>query len=153
MKSSDIELDARPIASRARWVLNRPAFAALLSSLDPDEARAAEKYERLRQKLIIFFSSRRGPEPEESADDTLDRVSRRIDEGEPVRDVSHFAYGVARLVLSESLRRVRRHRRLLKDLAASIAPLRWTRFLDVPLGWRRSASAAARTACLRRIGA
>ena len=125
LKPSDIELDDRPIAPRARWVLNRSAFAALLSSLDPDEVRGAEKYERLRQRLIIFFSSRRAPDPEESADDTLDRVRRRIDEGEPVRDVTQFAYGVARLVLSESLKRVRRRRRLLTALATSVAPPRW----------------------------
>lgn len=125
LKASDFETAARPVARRPRWVLNRPAFEGLLSSLDADEGRAAQEYERLRERLIIFFAGRRGPEPEESADETLDRVSRRIDEGEPIRDVTRFAYGVARLVLSESFKRVRRRRRLLTDMAFSSAPGRW----------------------------
>jgi DNA-directed RNA polymerase specialized sigma24 family protein len=90
-----------------------------LSSLDADEERAAEHYERLRQRLIIFFSGRRCPDPEVSADETLDRISRRIDEGEQIRDVTRFAYGVARLVLSETFKSVRRRRQLLMDLATS----------------------------------
>jgi DNA-directed RNA polymerase specialized sigma24 family protein len=125
LKSSEHEAGARSAARRPRWVLNRGAFEGLLSSLHPDEEHAAREYERLRERLILFFSGRRCAEPEESADETLDRLSRRIDEGEPIRDVTRFAYGVARLVLSESYRRVRRRRRLLTDMALSNAPTRW----------------------------
>ena len=125
LKTSELEADTRPVARRPRWVLNRDAFAGLLSSLDADEGRAAQQYERLRQRLIIFFAGRRCPDPEDSADETLDRISRRIDEGEPIRDVTRFAYGVARLVLSELFKRLRRRQRLLTGLATSSAPARW----------------------------
>jgi hypothetical protein len=121
VKPSAVECDARPGSHGSRWVLNRPAFERLLSSLDADEERAAHQYERLRQRLIIFFSGRRCPDPEVSADETLDRVSRRIEEGEQIRDVTRFAYGVARLVASETFRAVRRRHRLLVGLAESSA--------------------------------
>jgi DNA-directed RNA polymerase specialized sigma24 family protein len=42
--------------------------------------------------------------------------------------VGRFAYGVARLVLSESFKRVRRRRRLLTGLATSSIPARWDDF-------------------------
>jgi DNA-directed RNA polymerase specialized sigma24 family protein len=118
LKRSRGEPDA-PSAGRRRWRLNRPALTGLLSSLDADEARAAQHYERLREKLILFFSGRRSPEAEDSADETLDRISRRIEEGEQIRDVTRFAYAVARLVLSESFKRVRRRGDLLARLAST----------------------------------
>lgn len=121
MKPFAVKPDGCPGARRTRWVLNRPAFAGLLSLLDGDEERAAEQYERLRQRLIIYFSGRRCPEPEASADETLDRISRRIERGEEVRDVTRFAYGVARLVLSETFKSARRRRQILTDLATASA--------------------------------
>jgi DNA-directed RNA polymerase specialized sigma24 family protein len=118
LKPSTTELDA-PSGGRRRWLLNRAALEGLLSALDTDVARAAQQYERLRERLIIYFSGRRCPDPEDSADDTLDRISRRIDEGEQIRDVTRFAYAVARLVLSESFKRVRRRGDVLARLATS----------------------------------
>jgi DNA-directed RNA polymerase specialized sigma24 family protein len=125
LKYPDVETEARPAGPRPRWVLNRGALEGLLSALHEDQTRAAQEYERLRRRLIVFFSGRRGPEPEESADETLDRLSRRIDEGEPIADVTRYAYGVARLVLSESFKRARRRGRLLTDMALSSVPARW----------------------------
>jgi DNA-directed RNA polymerase specialized sigma24 family protein len=118
----------RPVARSVG--LSREAFQGLLSLLGEDEEHAAQEYERLRQKLIIFFSGRGCPEPEESTDVTIDRLSRRIDEGEQIRNVRGFAYGVARLVLSESLRRRRRRRRALDYLASAGAPSPWGGFTE-----------------------
>lgn len=95
---------------RPQWVLSGAAFQRLLSSLHADRDRAGQQYEELRHKLIVFFAGRACPEAEDRADETLDRLSRRLQEGEPVRDVGRFAHGVARLVLTESLRRERRRR-------------------------------------------
>jgi DNA-directed RNA polymerase specialized sigma24 family protein len=119
----DVGREPSPAGRRPRWVLSRDAFAGLLASLDLDPDRAAERYEDLRHKLIVFFAGRARRDPEDQADETLDRLSRRIDEGEPVRDVGRFAYGVARLVLSESFRRDRRRRRaLLSGMFGGPAP-------------------------------
>jgi len=102
-------------------MMTRAALTGLLSSLGPDEARAGQEYERLRERLIVFFAGRRCPEPEDSADETIDRVARRIDEGEDIGDVMRFAYGVARLVSVESLNRQHRRHRLLTTFARSHA--------------------------------
>jgi DNA-directed RNA polymerase specialized sigma24 family protein len=123
LKSPDAPAGSRPVARSMG--LSREAFQGLLSLLGEDEEQAAQEYERLRERLIVFFSCRGCPEPEERADDTIDRLSRRIDEGERIRDVRRFAYGVARLVLSESLKRRWRHRRALGYLATISAPPPW----------------------------
>jgi DNA-directed RNA polymerase specialized sigma24 family protein len=100
-------------------VPSREAFQHLLSRLDSDPLQAGEKYEGLRRRLITFFLARRGRSAEESADETLDRLGRRLAEGERIHDVARFAYGVARHVHSEDLRRIRRRRRVLQALAGS----------------------------------
>jgi DNA-directed RNA polymerase specialized sigma24 family protein len=105
-----------------RWVLSGEAFQALLSSLDPDPARAGEEYESLRQRLVVFFLGRGGLDAEASADETLDRLSRRIFEGAPIDDVRRFAHGVARRVHSEALRRQRCQRRVQQELARTVSP-------------------------------
>ncbi|PYQ55327.1 MAG: hypothetical protein DMF78_02435 [Acidobacteria bacterium] len=105
---------------RVRWALTRRALDGLLRALDPDEHRAADRYERLRHGLIVFFLGHGVVDAEARADETLDRVSRRIDEGTPIRDLGRFAYGVARLVCSESLRRDRRQRAAVRALPAPL---------------------------------
>lgn len=110
-------------AGRRRWVLSQEAFWTLLSSLDPDLLRAGERYEALRRKLIIFFLGRGGRDPEDSADETLDRLSRRLAEGERIHDLGRFAHGVARRVHGEDLRRQRRDRLARAELAGSRASL------------------------------
>src|SRR6185436_5239606 len=55
LKSSATKPDT-PNRGRRRWLLHRPALEGLLSALDTDVARAAQQYERLRERLIIYFS-------------------------------------------------------------------------------------------------
>jgi DNA-directed RNA polymerase specialized sigma24 family protein len=109
---------------RAHWALSRQAFERLLATLDGDPDRAADRYEELRSKLIVFFSARGCSAAEDQADVALDRVSRRLDDGTEVRDVGRFAYGVARLVLAEWVRRDRRHRHALRGIVGGHAAAR-----------------------------
>lgn len=85
--------------------LTAAAFASLLSRLDPDAERAGLAYEDLRRALTSFFAWRGAATPEECADETLDRLAARLDEGVQVEDLGRFARGVARLVLLEHWRR------------------------------------------------
>jgi DNA-directed RNA polymerase specialized sigma24 family protein len=85
--------------------LSAGALARLLDRLGPDRERAAAAYENLQQTLVKFFDWRGARSPEECADETLDRLARRLDEGSPVDDVKSFALGIARLVLLEHWRR------------------------------------------------
>jgi DNA-directed RNA polymerase specialized sigma24 family protein len=84
-------------------------LASLLAILDPDRERAAEKYEAIRRGLRGFFAWRGSVFPDELADETIDRVQRRLAGGATIRvqDPSLYFYGVARNVLRESWARGR----------------------------------------------
>src|SRR5215471_11845056 len=89
-----------------KWSLSREEFEEFLACLDPDRERAGQKYEQIRRALITFFRCRGSMSPEESADETIDRVIRRMsDTG--IEDMMSFTRGVARHVLAESHRSVR----------------------------------------------
>jgi DNA-directed RNA polymerase specialized sigma24 family protein len=96
------ELD-RPAARKKDWVLTQDAFDTLLARLDPDPQRAGYEYENIRRRLITFFECRGSAIPEELADETINRVARRIIEGTDIRasNPAGYFYGVARNVLSE----------------------------------------------------
>jgi DNA-directed RNA polymerase specialized sigma24 family protein len=78
-------------------------LARLLARLHPDVDQAAQEYERLRRALIKFFDWRGAPAPEECADDTIDRLARKL-EDTVVDDVRGYAHGIAHLVLLERRR-------------------------------------------------
>ena len=80
-------------------------FTRLLTRLDRDADRAGAAYERLRRALEKFFDWNGAWPPEEYADETLDRLARRIDDDVEILDVRNYAHGIARLVLLESRRR------------------------------------------------
>jgi len=84
--------------------LTSQAFVRLLERLGDDEEQAAQKYEDLRHTLIRSFEWRGAPFPEEHADETFNRLARKLDEGVEIRNVSEYAYSVARLVWLEALK-------------------------------------------------
>lgn len=85
------------------WVLTQAALKSLLACLDPDQERAGQKYEAIRRALITFFECRRSLSPEDHADETINRVARRLSEGKEiyVENPASYFYGVARNVLKE----------------------------------------------------
>jgi len=84
-----------------RWSLTAPALERLLRRLDGEPEAAAREYDAVRHKLIRFFERRGVAGPEVLADETIDRVARRLDEGERVDHLGAYFYGVARLVALE----------------------------------------------------
>jgi DNA-directed RNA polymerase specialized sigma24 family protein len=86
---------------RAQWELTAPALAKLLASLTPDPEQAGARYEAVRLTLVKFFDWQGAALAEDLADETLNRVARKLEEGETLRDVPTFCHGVARLVLLE----------------------------------------------------
>jgi RNA polymerase sigma factor (sigma-70 family) len=105
------------------WVLTERALAKLLLFFDPDRDRAAEKYEALRKRLVAIFRWRRCLSPEKLADETFDRVSRRLDEGAQIRtdEPVAYLYGVARNVLKEYWTR-QQEERTARQAHASLRP-------------------------------
>lgn len=92
------------LSSKPSWNLTAESFAKLLACLDPNPEKAGEKYEAIRQTLVKFFDWRGAHFPEECADETLNRVTRKIDEGEVIQDVTTYCHGIARLVFLETLK-------------------------------------------------
>jgi DNA-directed RNA polymerase specialized sigma24 family protein len=82
-------------------------FDSLLAWLDPSQERAGVKYEEIRQGLVRIFVCRGCANPEDLADETIDRVAQRMEEltnnyvGEPAR----YLYGIAMRVYQEEFRR------------------------------------------------
>jgi DNA-directed RNA polymerase specialized sigma24 family protein len=97
--------------------LTERGLSALLALLDPDPARAASRYEAQRVRLVRFFAWKGVGTPEECADETIDRVARRLAEGETIQSSEpvRYFYGVARNVLREHWARMEReeHHRAL----------------------------------------
>ncbi len=95
--------------------LTREGFDALLAQLDPDRERAGEIYENTRRKLVRLFEWRGCDGPEDLADETINRVARRMAEGVELKSDDSYGYfcGVAHLVYKETLRRASREFRAL----------------------------------------
>lgn len=92
----------------------REALEKLLALLDPDPARAARQFSRLRRQLVRMFEWRRARFPEDLADETISRVGRRLAQGVEIRaeDPNRYFFGVAHMVFKEVLRENRRESRL-----------------------------------------
>jgi DNA-directed RNA polymerase specialized sigma24 family protein len=86
------------------WEMTPSAFGKLLACLHSEPERAGEEYERIRQKLIIYFEGRRCSPSDEYADEVINRVARRLDEGEEIRELGRYVFGVARLLRLEIVR-------------------------------------------------
>ena len=101
------------VSPKGEWVLTQAAFDGFLTMLDSDRDKAGEKYEYIRLKLLKYFQWCGSDVPDIDADETINRVTRRIDEGEDVYNLTGYIYGVAKLVHAESLKR--RNRRCTLD--------------------------------------
>ena len=90
-------------SSKKEWVLTQNAFDQLLTLLDSDREQAADRYEDLRQMLITFFEFRGSLHPEEQADETINRVARRMSEGQQINasSIETYAYAIARNIWRE----------------------------------------------------
>jgi DNA-directed RNA polymerase specialized sigma24 family protein len=89
------------------WVLSQSAFRQLLDWLDEGVNSDGRRYLEIRRRLVLYFDRKNCLTPDELADETLNRVARRIEEeGAISTDTpAHYCYIVARFVLLEDLRR------------------------------------------------
>ena len=92
-----------------------PPFPTLMQRLAADGTPAATIYEELRRRLIVYFRLHLPAEAEALADQVFDRMARKLQEGTEVRDVAHYAFGVARLVCLEARAREQRWREASAD--------------------------------------
>lgn len=100
----------------SNWVPTREAWDKFLLLLDVDIEVAAEKYEDIRRRLILYFECRKRLEAEDLADETITRVIRRNYEGVHIDEVMRYCYGVARIVLLEDFGVTQRNDSVQKEL-------------------------------------
>jgi DNA-directed RNA polymerase specialized sigma24 family protein len=104
--------------------LTPESLEALLAFLDPeDRDRAGTRYETIRRRLVRLFEWRGFGNAEDLADETMDRVARRIHEGvTPTSDPYAYFCGVAQFLSKEVARRAARERAALEQDALLSAP-------------------------------
>ena len=107
-----------PKTSR-KWTLTSEAFDNLLAAFDLDRDSAGKKYLAVRANLIRFFEWRGCPFPEDHADETFNRVARKIEAGEDIRSPSSYVMGVARLLVLEIIKSHSRQREALDEYQKS----------------------------------
>lgn len=104
---------------RQKWTLTQEAFDRLLLALGGDGDGGGEKYLEIRGNLIRFFEWRGCPFPEDHADETINRMAKRIAEGEEILNPAGYAMGVARLLVLEILKRRQREQTALNEMAVN----------------------------------
>ena len=97
-------------------IITKDSFDALLEWLDPDRELAAQRYEVIRTGLIKIFVSHGLADAEHYADQTVDRVIKRLPEirANYVNDPIRYFHGVARNIIREAIRR--------KEIAFDVLP-------------------------------
>jgi DNA-directed RNA polymerase specialized sigma24 family protein len=95
-----------PPEKKKAWTLDQDAFDRMLAWLDSDRNQAGRRYESIRLRLIKIFACRGCKEPEDLADETINRVARKIHEisEDYAGDPAHYFYGVAIKVHLEYVR-------------------------------------------------
>jgi DNA-directed RNA polymerase specialized sigma24 family protein len=91
-------------AVRQRWILTQEAFDKLLLSFGDDRNSGGQKYLEIRSNLTRFFEWRGCPFPEDHADETINRIAKRVWEGEQIQNPAGYAMGVARLLVLEIMK-------------------------------------------------
>jgi DNA-directed RNA polymerase specialized sigma24 family protein len=85
------------------WVLNPRAFRQFLDWLDEGVDSGGERYLEMRRRLARYFDRRNCHTPDDLADETLNRVARKLEENGEITGVSpaHYCYIVAKFVFLE----------------------------------------------------
>jgi DNA-directed RNA polymerase specialized sigma24 family protein len=89
------------------WSVTPSAFRRLLEWLDGEGLDSGgQKYLEMRQRLVAYFDRKNCLSPDELADETLNRVSRRLEEEGAIESDSpaKYCYITARFVFMEYLR-------------------------------------------------
>lgn len=91
---------------KKEWTLSPSAFKRFLAWLDEGADSEGQKYLEIRERLVSFFDRKNCLRPEDLADETLNRVTRRLEEEGNIESETpaKYCYIVAKFVFMESLR-------------------------------------------------
>jgi len=104
---------------RQKWTLTPESFDKLLIAFGGDRESGGEKYLEIRNNLTRFFEWRGCSFPEDHADETINRIAKKVDEGETILNPSGYAMGVARLLLLEIIKSRQREQSALNEMGAA----------------------------------
>ena len=92
---------------KQEWVLNSEAFQRFLDWLDAGDGSPGERYLEMRRRLVDYFERKRCVGSDDLADETLNRVARRLEEEGSIEGSgpAQYCYIVAKYVFLEYLRR------------------------------------------------
>jgi hypothetical protein len=93
--------------SEEKWILTKDALDKLLERFSPDREEAGRQFEVMRIKLIRYFEWQSSPSPDVETDTTMNRVARKIEEGETIFNLPGYFRKVAHLVFLEAVKRER----------------------------------------------
>src|SRR5947207_2231102 len=91
---------------RKEWQLTQPVFRRLLRWLDQGPGSEGQQYLEMRRRLVAYFDRKNCSAPDDLADETLNRVARRLEEEGHLEaeTPARYCYIVARFVFMEYLR-------------------------------------------------
>ena len=104
------------VTHRQKWALTQEAFDKLLLALGGDRDSGSQKYLEIRTNLTRFFEWRGCSFPEDHADETINRMAKKVAEGEEILNPSGYAMGVARLLLLEIFKSQQREQSALNEI-------------------------------------
>lgn len=97
----------RKTEQKKDWILTPSAFRRLLEWLDEGADSGGERYLEMRRRLVAYFDRKNCLTPDDLADETLNRVARRLEEEAGAIETetpAKYCYTVARFVFMEYLR-------------------------------------------------
>lgn len=100
------------------WSLNSNAFRNFLAWLDEDADSDGQRYMEMRQRLVSYFDRKNCLTPDELADETLNRVARRLEEEGKIESETpaKYCYIIAKFVFLEYLRAAQKEGVSLDDV-------------------------------------
>jgi len=113
------KLSSPRVDSKKDHTLDADSFNRLLDWLDSGVHSEGQKYLEMRQRLVTYFDRKNCAATDDLADETLNRVARRIQEEGFIKTETpaKYCYIVARFVFMESLREGARERSVQHELA------------------------------------
>jgi len=115
--NDDPSVSAEHNSTRQHSTLSQRALDKFLDHLSLDREEAGRKREALRTRLISFFEWRGCNLPDLRADQTLDRVIIKIDEGHVISNLLPYSLEVARRIAKEDWRERKRMHMLDDDVS------------------------------------
>ncbi len=108
---------------KKHWTATASAFQRLLDWLDGETNSDGQKYLEMRHRLVSYFDRKNCTTSDDLADETLNRVARRLEEENisEAEEPAKYCYIVARFVFMEHLRSSRQEDALASALKRNAA--------------------------------